>query len=100
MTVAGLFFLLAIVLGVIVTFMYKMIYYVRVDNPDDSVVQILKKSRKIMHGRKIDLFVLGVTFIGWHIVCNITCGIGYLWLVPYMAAAEAAFYDQAKEDMI
>ena len=99
-TVAGLFFLIAIVLGVIVTFMYKMIYYVRVDNPDDSVVQILKKSRKIMHGHKIDLFVLGVTFIGWHIVCNITCGIGYLWLVPYMAAAEAAFYDQAKNDMI
>ena len=53
-----------------------------------------------MHGRKIDLFVLGVTFIGWHIVCNITCGIGYLWLVPYMAATEAAFYDAAKDDII
>ena len=100
LSVAALFFIAAIVIGTIVTYMYKMIYYVRVDNPDDSVVQILKKSRKIMHGHKIDLFVLMFTFIGWHIVCNITCGIGYLWLVPYMAAAEAAFYDQAKADMI
>ena len=100
LTMAFIFFIVAIVLGVIATYMYRMIYYVRVDNPDDSVVQVLKKSRKVMHGHKIDLFVLGVTFIGWHIVCMVTCGIGYLWLVPYMSAAEAAFYDQAKNDMI
>lgn len=99
-SVALLFFVLAVVLGTIAKYMLKMIYYVRVDNPDASVVEILKTSRKIMHGRKIDLFVLSFSFIGWDIVCYITCGIGYLWLIPYMSAAEAAFYDAAKDDII
>lgn len=100
LTLALMFFTLAIIIGVIATFMYAMVYYVRVDNPDMSVVQILKTSRKIMHGRKLDFFVLGISFIGWMIVCYITCGIGFLWLAPYMQACTAAFYDDAKDNII
>ena len=94
------FFVAATVIGIIATFMYKLVYYVRIDNPDMSVVQILKTSRKIMHGRKIDYFVLQFTFIGWALVSCITCGIGFLWLVPYIEASVAAFYDGAKDEII
>ncbi len=97
---ALLFFTIAIVLGVIATFMYSMAYYVRFDNPDMGVVQILRTSRKIMHGRKLDLFVLCFSFIGWFLVCYITCGIGFLWLAPYIQANIAAFYDDAKDIII
>ena len=98
--VAFAFFVAAMIIGIIATFMYQLVYYVRIDNPDMTVVQILKTSRKIMHGRKIDFFVLHFTFIGWAIVSCITCGIGFLWFVPYVQAATAAFYDDAKDQII
>lgn len=100
LSLAVLFFVIAIILGMIATFMYSLAFYIRVDNPDMGVVQILKTSRKIMHGRKLDLAVLCISFIGWFIVCYITCGIGVLWLAPYIQANLAAFYDDAKDDII
>ncbi len=98
--VAALFFTIAITLGTIATFMLALSMYVRVDNPDMGVIQILSTSRKIMHGRKLDLFVLCFSFIGWFCVCYITCGIGFLWLAPYIEANVAAFYDEAKDNII
>ena len=77
-----------------------MIYYVRVDNPELGVIGVLRQSRKVMHGRKIDLLVLTVSFIGWGVICCITCGIGFLWLAPYESACIAAFYDDAKDNII
>ncbi len=100
LAVAAMFFMVAIILGVIATFMYSLTIYVRVDNPDMGVIQILKTARKIMHGRKLDLFVLCISFIGWFFVCYITCGIGFLWLAPYIEANVAAFYDDAKDNII
>ena len=63
MTMAAFFFFVAIVIGVIATFMYSLSIYVRVDNPEMGVVEILKTARKIMHGRKLDLAVLCISFI-------------------------------------
>ena len=45
-----------------------------------------------MSGNKMKLFLLDLSFIGWAIVCSFTCGIGYLWLYPYMQASRAEFY--------
>lgn len=100
MTMAAFFFFVAIVIGVIATFMYSLSIYVRVDNPEMGVVEVLKTARKIMHGRKLDLAVLCISFIGWFFVCYITCGIGFLWLAPYIEANVAAFYDDAKDNII
>ena len=49
-------------------------------------------SKKLMDGHKGELFMLGLSFIGWEFLCVLTCGIGYLFLNPYMNAAHAAFY--------
>ena len=100
MSAAFLIFFIASLIGIFVTLMYSMIYYVRVDNPDLGIFGTLRQSRKIMHGRKIDFFVLHFTFIGWAIVSCITCGIGFLWFVQYVQAATAAFYDDAKDQII
>lgn len=97
---AMLIFAIATLIGIFVTLVYSMIYYVRVDNPDIGVIKALSQSRKIMHGRKFDLAVLTISFFGWSVVCCATCGIGFLWLVPYIKACFAAFYDDAKDNII
>ena len=46
-----------------------------------------------MKGYKGQLFILDLSFIGWHILAIMTAGIGYLWLTPYISTTKAAFYD-------
>ncbi len=50
----------------------------------------------MMHGHKMDLFVLGLSFIGWAILGAITLGIAYIWIVPYMSATMINFYNDIK----
>ena len=100
MFAAFVIFAIAALIGIFVTLVYSMIYYVRADDPDIGVIKALTQSRKIMHGRKFDLAVLTISFFGWFIVCCVTCGIGFLWLVPYIKACFATFYDDAKDNII
>ena len=55
-------------------------------------------SMKMMKGRKMELFILYLTFIGWGILCIFTLGFGYFWLVPYINASLAGFYEEVKAD--
>ena len=55
-------------------------------------------SMKMMKGHKMALFILYLTFIGWGILCIFTLGIGYFWLVPYINASLAGFYEEVKAD--
>ena len=43
-------------------------------------------------GHKMDLFVLGLSFIGWAFLCAITLGIASIWVGPYMQATFANAY--------
>ena len=55
-------------------------------------MEVLRESKEMMHGNKMDLFLLHLSFIGWALLCVLTLGIGNLWLVPYMNASYASFY--------
>ena len=52
----------------------------------------------MMKGHKFDLFFLQLSFIGWGILSVFTGGIGLLWLMPYMMSAQAAFYQDIKQN--
>lgn len=84
--------LLFIIPGIIKAFGYAMTPFIMADNPDMSAREAIAASTELMDGHKGDLFVLGLTFIGWELLCLLSFGIGYLWLNPYMNATYAAFY--------
>lgn len=89
--------LLFIIPGVIAALSYSMIYYVLKDNPALSAMDVLKESKKLMDGEKGRLFVLGLSFIGWIILGAVTAGIAFIWILPYINATLAAFYEELKE---
>lgn len=89
--------LLLVIPGIIKAFSYAMTPFILVEFPELSASQAIQLSRKIMSGRKFDLFYLYLSFIGWFFLCILTLGIGFLWLVPYTTGAVAAFYNDAKE---
>lgn len=84
--------LLLIIPGIIAAYRYSMAPYLMAQNPNLGVMEAIGMSKKMMMGHKGRLFILELSFIGWAILCVFTLGIGYLWLLPYMNASEAAFY--------
>ena len=94
----SLWSLLLIVPGIIKFYAYAMTPYILIDNPELSANQAINLSCKMMKGHKFDLFFLQLSFIGWGILSVFTGGIGLLWLMPYMMSAQAAFYQDIKQN--
>ena len=97
--------LLLIVPGVIAAYRYRQAYYVLLDDPDKGPIQCIIESRRLMSGRKIDLFLLDFSFLGWIILDIIVTNIMALlavpfplpivsiYLTPYVGLTRAAFYN-------
>ncbi len=90
--------LLLIIPGIIKAFSYALTPYILLDEPELTARQAITRSCEIMQGRRWKLFCLYLSFIGWGILCLLTFGIGFLWLVPYMNASIAAFYEDARAE--
>jgi len=94
--IAGVFTLF--VVTILAAFWYALVPFIIRDYPELSVRDTLYTSRMMMRGHKMELFCLYLTFIGWFLLCILTCGIGLLWLEPYMCAATIHFYEDVKAE--
>ena len=90
--------LLLIVPGIVKSLSYAMTDFIMKDDPEIKNNEAIEKSMAMMQGHKWDLFLLYLSFIGWGILAVLTCFIGFIFLVPYMEAATAAFYEELKEE--
>jgi len=88
--------LLLIIPGIIMSFAYAMTPYILEDRPELSAWEASTESRRMMKGHKLDYFRFCLSFIGWFLLCLITCGIGFIWFYPYFYSAKAAFYNEIK----
>ena len=90
--------LLLIIPGIMKAFSYALTPYIIMDESELTARQAITRSCEIMEGRRWKLFCLYLSFIGWGILSLLTFGIGFLWLVPYMNASIAAFYEDARAE--
>lgn len=88
--------LLLFIPGIIAGLSYAMAPYIIIDNPGISAMDAIKQSKEMMRGFKGKLFMLQLSFIGWSILCLFTCGIGFLWLTPYMQLSISNFYENLR----
>lgn len=58
-----------------------------------TVEKAMRQSRKMMRGRKKNLFLLFLSFLGWALLVLLTFGIGLIWIIPYLIASYCGFYD-------
>jgi uncharacterized membrane protein len=91
-----LWMLLLIVPGIIAALGYSMTFYILADDPLIKPQDALKKSKSMMDGHKEKLFYLCLRFLLLAILCILTLGIGFLWLIPYVHVTMAKFYDDVK----
>ncbi len=95
----ALWSILFIIPGIIASYAYSQVQFILLDNPEISPLEAIRKSKEMMHGHKMDLFVLNLSFLGWAILGIFTFGLLYLWLGPYMSVTLANFYnDLAKQN--
>ena len=90
--------LLFIIPGIIAALNYSLVYYIKLDNPELGVMEVLNKSKQMINGHRWEYLVLGLSFIGWAILGVFTLGILYFWLIPYMEVTYANFYNSLKEN--
>ena len=84
--------LLFLIPGLVAFYKYAMAPFILLENPGMKPNDAITASKELMDGHKGELFVLGLTFLGWALLSALTFGIGNLWLNPYMNASYAAFY--------
>ena len=84
--------LLCMMVYVVITLAFTPVFYMMLDFPNYTVKDILKKSIEVMKGNKMRYFLLDLSFIPWMFVGFLTCGIGLLWIVPYMNMTSTNFY--------
>lgn len=68
--------------------------YIMHDRKELGVIATMKRSAAIMKGHKWDCFVLRFSFVLWCIAGTLLCGIGLLWVVPYISTSMANFYNE------
>lgn len=105
--------------GVVAAYRYSQSTYILLDHPELSPMECIRRSKEMMYGHKLELFVLQLSFIGWQLLFNIPTAIlsnlvlytvlpanlitsfviavvgvvCALWLTPYMECTMAGFYD-------
>lgn len=85
--------LLLVIPGIIAGYRYAMAPYILRDHPEISPMEAIRRSKEMMAGNKMRLFLLQLSFIGWMILSALTFGILSLWVTPHMAVSEAVFYE-------
>ena len=98
-TIAGILLVPACIYVTVADCCYSMTYFILVDRRDISVREAVYASKVMMYGYKWKLCCLRCRFIGWILLSVLTLGIGFLFLSPYMMAAEAHFYENLKSKL-
>lgn len=84
--------LLFIIPGIIKGYAYSMVPYILADNPNMDYKRALELSEEMTMGEKANLWVLDLSFIGWYLLGILTCGIGFIFLQPYVDTTKAELY--------
>lgn len=87
----ALWSLLLVVPGIIAAYRYRMALFLLLDNPEKSALACISESKRMMTGRKAELFVMDLSFIGWYILEIIP--FVSIWVTPYTQLSYVIYYE-------
>lgn len=89
--------LLLIIPGIVMALAYSLTFFILADDKTIRPKEAIQKSKQMMYGYKLKLFYLILIFFGLSLLCMLTLGIGFLWLIPFAYITMAAFYEDIKD---
>ena len=63
----------------------------------EGFMDVIRLSKKMTYGHKWNMFVFNLSFILWYLLCIITFGLASIYVVPYVSAANALYYEELKK---
>lgn len=78
--------------GIIKQYEYAFVPYLLVEHPDWDSSVIFKESTKMTEGRKMDLFVLSLSFMGFYLIPIFTIGFLAFFVEPYYQTTKTLAY--------
>lgn len=78
--------------GIYLGYCYHMVPYILAENPDMRSSDVLRMSKEMMQGHKLNTWVLKLSFIGWWLLGSLACGVGTFLVYPYYDATFAELY--------
>jgi len=94
--------------GIVASYRYRQAYYILMDDPGKGALQCISESKLMMHGKKLDLLIIDLSFLGWYILdlvvfilipLSFTIPFVSVWLSPYLGLTRAAFYEYQVADI-
>ncbi len=92
--------LLLVIPGIIALYRYKMAFYILSESPELSPIDAIRISKRMTEGKKMDLFLFDLSFIGWFLLSALTAGLAGLYVMPYYYSASAILYKELKMDYV
>ncbi len=92
----ALWSMLFVIPGIIKGISYSMMFFIMADDPKVDAATAQKKSMAMTNGHKLDLFVLGLSFLPWFFLVAITFGLAAIYVGPYMQTTYALYFEQLK----
>ncbi len=89
--------LLFIIPGIIKSYQYYMVPYILAENPNISAKRAFELSAEMTRDEKFNIFLLELSFIGWILLGSLACGIGLIFVNPYILATIAELYQVMRE---
>ena len=86
--------------GIVAYYRYSQAYYILLDDPGKGALECISESKQLMRGKKLDLFLLDLSFIGWWalnivivLILPVSLPVLSIWLTPYFGLTHASYYD-------
>ena len=79
-------------ISLILTLPFFPALFMILDFPEWNVSTVLRRSFEVMHGNKLRLFLLYLSFVPSFLLSMFACGIPLIWILPYMNMTTTNFY--------
>lgn len=82
----------SVVLYLLTAVLYSQIYFITLDFPEMSPLECLRYSRHLLKGHRLEFIYLNLSFIPLILLGVLSCGIGLLYVNPYINQTYAFYY--------
>jgi len=90
--------MLCFVPGIVKGISYSMTPYILANHPNVTARDAIRLSMRMTNGYKMDLFVMQLSFIGWHLLSILTCGVlSIVFVGPYLSTTTAGYFVELRD---
>jgi hypothetical protein len=91
--------ILSLILSCYFMLTYHFIGYITLDHPELKCLEVFKECRLLMHGNRLRLLYILLSFIGYGLLVLCSFGIASLWVVPYQTETLVIFYLDCTDEL-